>query len=88
LRLPQLIEHTIKNFNIAPDKQAVSRINESLSTLGQARDLRAREAEDAIRRRINPQNIYRKSLSFLFSDKLNFQVLHAPSRRNTPNTKN
>ncbi|CAI4210864.1 unnamed protein product [Parascedosporium putredinis] len=45
-----LIDHTIKNFNIAPDKQAVSRINESLSTLGQARELRAKEAEDAIRR--------------------------------------
>ncbi|KAK4126009.1 Spc24-domain-containing protein [Parathielavia appendiculata] len=45
-----LIRHTIANFNIAPDKSAVSRISESLSTLQQARDLRVREAETSLRR--------------------------------------
>lgn len=46
---PQLIHHTIGNFNIQPDKLAVSRINESLSTLQQARDLRLREAENSLK---------------------------------------
>lgn len=45
----QLIHHTIGNFNILPDKLAVSRVNESLSTLQQARDLRVREAESALK---------------------------------------
>jgi len=45
----QLIHHTIGNFNIQPDKLAVARINESLSTLQQARDLRVREAESAVK---------------------------------------
>ena len=45
----QLIHHTIGNFNITPDKLAVSRINESLSTLQQARDLRIRESESALK---------------------------------------
>ncbi|BCS26557.1 kinetochore Spc24 family protein [Aspergillus puulaauensis] len=45
-----LIHHTIGNFNIAPDKQAVSRINDSLATLQQSRDLRIREAESALRK--------------------------------------
>ncbi|KAG9248456.1 Spc24 subunit of Ndc80-domain-containing protein [Calycina marina] len=45
-----LIQHTIGNFNIAPDKQAVARINESLSTLQQARDLRVRESESALKK--------------------------------------
>ncbi|KAK4038227.1 Spc24 subunit of Ndc80-domain-containing protein [Parachaetomium inaequale] len=45
-----LIRHTISNFNIAPDKSAVSRVSESLSTLQQARDLRLREAETSLRR--------------------------------------
>jgi kinetochore protein Spc24 len=45
----QLIHHTIGNFNITPDKLAVLRINESLSTLQQARDLRVREAESALK---------------------------------------
>lgn len=44
-----LIQHTVGNFNIAPDKLAVARINESLSTLQQARDLRVREADSALR---------------------------------------
>ncbi|PSS25750.1 hypothetical protein M430DRAFT_16459 [Amorphotheca resinae ATCC 22711] len=45
-----LIHHTVGNFNILPDKLAVSRINESLSTLQQARDLRVREAESALKK--------------------------------------
>ncbi|KAI9054964.1 hypothetical protein LZ554_002107 [Drepanopeziza brunnea f. sp. 'monogermtubi'] len=45
-----LIRHTIENFNIQPDKQAVARVNESLSTLQQARDLRVREAESALKK--------------------------------------
>ncbi|KAL2872829.1 kinetochore Spc24 family protein [Aspergillus lucknowensis] len=45
-----LIHHTIGNFNIQPDKQAVSRINDSLTTLQQSRDLRAREAESSLRK--------------------------------------
>jgi len=49
LTISQLIHHTIGNFNILPDKLAVSRINESLSTLQQARDLRLREAENALK---------------------------------------
>ncbi|KAL8952845.1 MAG: hypothetical protein Q9222_001280 [Ikaeria aurantiellina] len=44
-----LIHHTIGNFNIHPDKVAIGRINESLSTLQQARDLRIREADNALR---------------------------------------
>ncbi|KAG5925618.1 kinetochore-associated Ndc80 complex subunit spc24 [Claviceps africana] len=45
-----LIHHTINNFNIQPDKLAVSRISESLSTLQQARDLRMREAESSLKK--------------------------------------
>ncbi|KAK4458303.1 Spc24 subunit of Ndc80-domain-containing protein [Cladorrhinum samala] len=45
-----LISHTISNFNIQPDKLAVSRISESLSTLNQARDLRLREAETSLKK--------------------------------------
>lgn len=46
----QPIRHTIANFHIAPDKLAVARVAESLSTLQQARDLRLREAEGALRK--------------------------------------
>ncbi|MCJ1229495.1 kinetochore-associated Ndc80 complex subunit spc24 [Toensbergia leucococca] len=45
-----LIHHTIGNFNIHPDKIAIGRIHESLSTLQQARDLRIREAEGALKK--------------------------------------
>lgn len=47
---PQLIHHTIGNFNIQPDKLALSRINDSLSTLQESRDLRTRDAENALRK--------------------------------------
>ncbi|KAF4635872.1 hypothetical protein G7Y89_g2209 [Cudoniella acicularis] len=45
-----LIQHTIGNFNITPDKLAVGRINESLSALQQARDLQIRETESALKK--------------------------------------
>jgi len=45
-----LIHHTIGNFNINPDKQAVMRINESLATMQQSRELHNREAESALRK--------------------------------------
>jgi kinetochore protein Spc24 len=48
--LIQLIHHTIGNFNIQPDKLAVTRVNESLSTMQQSRELRTREAETAMRK--------------------------------------
>lgn len=37
------------NFHIDTDKIAIGRINESLSTLQQARDLRLRDAETALK---------------------------------------
>ncbi|OJD09572.1 hypothetical protein ACJ73_10214 [Blastomyces percursus] len=46
----QLIHHTIGNFNIQPDKLALSRITDSLSSLQQSRDLRTREAEISLRK--------------------------------------
>ncbi|KAG8166877.1 hypothetical protein KVR01_002566 [Diaporthe batatas] len=45
-----LIHHTIQNFNIGPDKIAVARINDSLSTLQQARDLQRQEADAALKK--------------------------------------
>ncbi|ATY60984.1 kinetochore spc24 [Cordyceps militaris] len=45
-----LIRHTIDNFNINPDKLAVSRVGESLSTLRQARELRLHEAASSLQK--------------------------------------
>ncbi|KAL9114448.1 MAG: hypothetical protein Q9227_001529 [Pyrenula ochraceoflavens] len=45
-----LISETITNFNIGPDKGALSRINESLSTLQETRADRMRESENALRK--------------------------------------
>ncbi|KAK2796315.1 kinetochore-associated Ndc80 complex subunit spc24 [Emmonsiellopsis sp. PD_5] len=45
-----LIHHTIGNFNIQPDKLALTRITDSLSSLQQSRDLRTREAEISLRK--------------------------------------
>ncbi|KAK2746789.1 hypothetical protein FQN57_002831 [Myotisia sp. PD_48] len=45
-----LIHHTVTNFNIQPDKLALARINDSISSLQQARELRAREAQGALRK--------------------------------------
>lgn len=50
LTISQLIRATVSNFNIAPDKAALSRVNDSLSTLQQSRDLRTRDAETALRK--------------------------------------
>jgi len=49
-QIKQLIRATVSNFNIAPDKAALSRVNDSLSTLQQSRDLRTRDAETALRK--------------------------------------
>ena len=46
----QLIHHTIGNFNIQPDKQAVTRVNDSLSNLQQSRELRISDVESALRK--------------------------------------
>ena len=40
---------TISSFHISTDKIAIGRINESLSTLQQARDLRLKEADNALK---------------------------------------
>ena len=48
----KLIQVTLANFNTQPDKIAISRINESLSSLQQARDLRSRETESALKSKI------------------------------------
>ncbi|KAL7933763.1 Spc24 domain-containing protein [Trichoderma chlorosporum] len=45
-----LIHHTINNFNIQPDKLAVSRIAESLSTLQQARELHVRDSDSTLKK--------------------------------------
>lgn len=45
-----LLRHTMSNFSTAPDKAAVARVNDSLSTLQQSRDLRVRDAETALRK--------------------------------------
>ena len=51
------MQSTMANFHIDTDKIAIGRINESLSTLQQARDLRIREAESALKSRHSYQNI-------------------------------
>ncbi len=53
---PQLIRHTISNFNTTPDKAALTRLSECLSTLHQARDLRLREAETSLRKLARAQS--------------------------------
>ncbi|KAI0132187.1 kinetochore protein spc24 [Xylariales sp. AK1849] len=45
-----LIRHTINSFHIVPDKTAISRIHDSLSTLQSARDLRVTEAESSLKK--------------------------------------
>ncbi|KAK7748497.1 putative kinetochore protein spc24 [Diatrype stigma] len=45
-----LIHHTINNFNITPDKIAIERVQDSLSTLKQARELRIRDAESSLKK--------------------------------------
>ncbi|ETN45888.1 uncharacterized protein HMPREF1541_00069 [Cyphellophora europaea CBS 101466] len=45
-----LISHCITNFNIAPDRQALARVNDSLTTVAEMRRMRISSAEDALRR--------------------------------------
>ncbi|KAI1177484.1 Spc24 subunit of Ndc80-domain-containing protein [Nemania sp. FL0916] len=45
-----LIHHTINNFNTTPDKLAISRIQNNVSSLEQERDRRLRDAEAALKR--------------------------------------
>ena len=45
-----LLRATLTNFSTPPDRAAVSRINDSLSTLNQSRSLRINHAETALRR--------------------------------------
>ncbi|KAI0482858.1 Spc24 subunit of Ndc80-domain-containing protein [Xylariaceae sp. FL0804] len=45
-----LIHHTINNFNINPDKSAISRIQSSLGSLEQEREKRVRDAESALKK--------------------------------------
>ena len=40
----------IGNFNIGPDRSALTRINESLTTLSQSRDLRLSDASSGLKR--------------------------------------
>lgn len=64
---PQLISHTVDNFNIEPDKAAVARITESISTLQQARELRVRDAHASLKklsRQLNTLNSQHDELVF------------------------
>lgn len=54
------INDAIGMFNTGPDKLAIERINESLSTLQQARDLRIREAESALKSSVTPITVTRR----------------------------
>ena len=47
------------NFHIDTDKIAIGRINESLSTLQQARDLRIRDAESALKSTHGPVDLWK-----------------------------
>ena len=49
------------NFHIDTDKIAIGRINESLSTLQQARDLRIRDAESALKSKHTPIDVLESS---------------------------
>lgn len=52
----QLIRHTLDNFNTQPDKDAISRINESLLSLQQSREMLKREEEGALRSKAMGRN--------------------------------
>ena len=49
--MTKLIQVTLAHFNTQPDKVAIGRIHESLSSLQQARQLRIGEAETSLRSR-------------------------------------
>lgn len=44
-----LLRHTLSNFSTAPDRAAITRINESLSTIADSRAYRLSESEKALR---------------------------------------
>ncbi len=46
----ELIQHTVSNFNLAPDKAALTRIDDSLSSVREMRGMRIKDAEEALRR--------------------------------------
>ncbi|KAI1333082.1 Spc24 subunit of Ndc80-domain-containing protein [Xylariaceae sp. FL0255] len=61
-----LIHHTINNFNTAPDKLAISRIQGNLESLEQERERRVRDAESALKklsRQLNTQHSQYEELS-------------------------
>ncbi|KAI1119446.1 Spc24 subunit of Ndc80-domain-containing protein [Nemania sp. NC0429] len=61
-----LIHHTINNFNTAPDKLAIGRIQNNVSSLEQERDRRLRDAEVALKklsRQLNAQHTQYEELA-------------------------
>ncbi|KAI1204002.1 Spc24 subunit of Ndc80-domain-containing protein [Nemania serpens] len=61
-----LIHHTINNFNTAPDKLAIARIQSNVSSLEQERDKRLRDAEVALKklsRQLNAQQTQYEELA-------------------------
>ena len=46
----ELIQHTVSNFNLAPDKAALNRIDDSLSSVREMREMRIKDAEEGLRR--------------------------------------
>ncbi|KAI1163277.1 Spc24 subunit of Ndc80-domain-containing protein [Nemania serpens] len=61
-----LIHHTINNFNTAPDKLAIGRIQSNVSSLEQERDRRLRDAEVALKklsRQLNAQQTQYEELA-------------------------
>jgi kinetochore protein Spc24, fungi type len=44
------MRHCFTNFNLSPDKAALSRINDSINTVQEMRKMRTRNAEDALRK--------------------------------------
>ena len=49
----QLIRRAVDDFSIGPDKEAVARINDSLSSLAQLRELRNGEKESELKGKQN-----------------------------------
>ncbi|KAI9935011.1 hypothetical protein ASPWEDRAFT_54056 [Aspergillus wentii DTO 134E9] len=80
-----LIHHTVGNFNIQPDKQAITRINDSLSTLQQSRELRISDAESALRklsRNLHSQNSqYEEAVAAHDSGKHAEQIVELDTRK-------
>ncbi|KAI0203797.1 Spc24 subunit of Ndc80-domain-containing protein [Astrocystis sublimbata] len=61
-----LIHHTINNFNTAPDKLAISRIQNNVSSLEHERERRLRDAESALKklsRQLNTQQTQYEELT-------------------------